>query len=267
MTALALSSRPFAPFARAHVVAPYDATLRPVRAPLDALTMDPATAGAFAIERLDELDAVDLVALGLPTMLPDGRPARALRIAFRRLAQGALALEARPFVATLHLEADVEAMAGQLRPVAADGFRESREEAERLRRARIASLPGASGEPDDAYIDRELSGGTEVLPARAGELPGARELDELLAVLDAPIRRDAGGAEREEGNVTQAKDKSGGHCRADRSTCRTDYCACQCDACFDAHFGRPRTQADRDAYKASVGAAPPASAAPGSGVE
>jgi hypothetical protein len=152
---LFIQSPPYSPGASGVMLAPFAAHLRCERpigfrqrtaegGEVGTLVVDVETAAAFTVERLDELSTADLRALGQETLGeagPDGRrpELRALRITFRRNSGGAFATKPRPFRANVFLEPDLPGLENQLRGVAADGFRESREQAAGIAAGRVYS--------------------------------------------------------------------------------------------------------------------------------
>ena len=141
---LELKSPPYPPGSSGQQVAPYPAEFRPLQPLGRCLVVDVATAADFRIVRLDELETGELLALTGAGTLPDGRPARAVRIGWERIRHtGASALRPAKMHALLYLELDTDAMSTRLRSVGADGFAEAREEARRRERSAAMSMPQA----------------------------------------------------------------------------------------------------------------------------
>ena len=162
---LELRSPPYAPGTRGHQVATYAADLRPIQPLARCLVLDVETAARFAVERLDELEPHELLALTGTSTLPDGSPAKGLRIAWRRYRAGAGGFQPATFHALLYLELDTAGMETRLRSIAADGFGEAKEEAARRARAPVTAIaPATSAEVELAKRP------TDPAPAPDGEL-------------------------------------------------------------------------------------------------
>lgn len=132
-----LRSPPYAPGTRGEQVATFAAELRPIQPLARCLVVDVETAARFAVERLDELEPRELLELTGSSTMPDGTPAKGLRIGWRRYAAGAGAMKPAPFHALLYLEVDTGDMETRLKSIAADGFAEAKEEAARRARAPV----------------------------------------------------------------------------------------------------------------------------------
>lgn len=201
---LELRSPPYAPGTRGHQVATFAADLRPIQPLARCLVLDVETASRFAVERLDELEPGELLALTGSSTLPDGSPAKGLRIAWRRYRAGAGGFQPATFHALLYLELDTAGMETRLRTIAADGFGEAKEEAARRARAPVSAAaaelekrptdpaPAPDGEleapdpPPASSPGPEESGAHLVAPSGAAVDKACRGFVESL---DKPIPR------------------------------------------------------------------------------
>jgi hypothetical protein len=152
MKILDLLSPPFAPLARGHSLAPFPVAYKLLEPVERSIVVDAVTAASFAIERLDLLDGVALFELLGHAAMPDGSPARALRIGLRRLSGGDYARVARPFHAHLVLEPDTGTLAKDLRGICDDGFREARDKAAHLNSPKLFSTPAGRDLPPDIEL-------------------------------------------------------------------------------------------------------------------
>jgi hypothetical protein len=194
---LELRSPPYGPGTRGHQVATYAADLRPIQPLGRCLVLDVETAARFAIERLDELEPDELRALTGSSTLPDGTPAKGLRIAWRRYRAGAGGFAPASFHALLYLELDTVGMEARLRSIAADGFGEAKEEAARRARAPV-TVAGAApdGEletpdgPPPASSPGPEESGAHVIPPATGEAvdKAVSDLRGFVESLDKPVR-------------------------------------------------------------------------------
>jgi hypothetical protein len=141
---LELKSPPYPPGTSGAQVMPFPAELRPIQPLQRCILLDAETAAAFALERLDEVDGAELFRLTGRSTMPDGAPARGLRIGWRRYPSGTFAMQRAVFHALVYLEVDTAGMETRLRSIAADGFGDAKEEAARRQRAPVTVAAPAS---------------------------------------------------------------------------------------------------------------------------